>query len=46
LNAWLSTRVPKELDNARARYIDWARLRVAERAALAPEADRYVQQLH
>jgi len=45
IDAWLGARVPKELATAREHYMDQARLRVAERTALLPAADRYVQQL-
>jgi aminopeptidase N len=45
LEAWLSTHVPKELDSAKEHYLEWARLRLAERAALVPAADEYVRQL-
>jgi aminopeptidase N len=45
IDGWLDKRVPKELATTRDHYMDWARLRVAERAAVLPAADRYVQQL-
>lgn len=45
LDAWLGAHVPKELTTAREHYMEQARLRVAERSALLPATDRYVQQL-
>jgi aminopeptidase N len=45
IDAWLSTRVPKELATAKEHYMDWARLRLAERASVVPAVDRYVAQL-
>jgi aminopeptidase N len=46
IDGWLDKRVPKEVATIRNHYMDWARLRIEERAALLPAADRYVQQLH
>ncbi|MGA3158929.1 MAG: M1 family aminopeptidase, partial [Steroidobacteraceae bacterium] len=46
IDAWLGSHVPKELATAKDHYMDWARLRLAERAAVLPAADRYVQQGH
>ena len=46
IDAWLGAHIPKELATAREHSIGQARLRVAERAALVPAADRYVQQLN
>jgi aminopeptidase N len=46
IDAWLGAHLPKELATAREHSMEQARLRVAERTALLPAADRYVQQLH
>jgi aminopeptidase N len=46
IKAWLDQREPKEMDSAVAHYMDWARLRLAEQAAMIPAVDRYIQQLH
>jgi aminopeptidase N len=45
LDAWLSTRTTNEAEAPKAHYLEWARLRLAERAALRPAADEYVKQL-
>ena len=45
IDTWLGAHVPRELTTAREHYMEQARLRVAERSALLPAADRYVQQL-
>lgn len=45
LKAWLDAHIPKELESNKAHYLEWAQLRLAERAALRPAADEYVKQL-
>jgi aminopeptidase N len=45
IDAWLTPRVPKELATTKQHYMDWARLRLAERTAVVLAMDRYVAQL-
>lgn len=46
INAWLDQREPKEMAPNVAHYLDWARLRLTEQAAMVPAVDSYIQQLH
>ena len=44
IDAWLTPRIPKALATEKQHFMDWARLRLAERNAVVSAADRYVAQ--